>query len=154
VGALSVDGQTAPVPKTLVRPDVHLALDVLVDRPTEITLDAVALADPVSKANDLLVGEVTHSRARVDLGSYTGLDGLRRPDPIDVGERSFETLVSRNIDPSDTCHLVGLLALALLVSWVVTNDHDAPTATNDLALVAYLLDARTNLHVAPVAFYL
>src|SRR3990170_2138905 len=42
------------------------------------------------------------------------------------------------------------LALALLVSWVVANDHDATTATNHLALVADPLDARTNLHVAPV----
>jgi hypothetical protein len=41
---------------------------------------------------------------------------------------------------------VGELALALLVTWVVTNDHDVSVATDDLALVADLLNAGVYLH--------
>ena len=40
------------------------------------------------------------------------------------------------------------LALALLVTWVVADNHDATVTTNDLALVANLLDAWVYLHVS------
>ena len=40
------------------------------------------------------------------------------------------------------------LALALLVTWVLADDHDATVATDDLALVANLLDAWVYLHVS------
>ena len=39
------------------------------------------------------------------------------------------------------------LALALLMTSVLANDHDAAMASDDLALVADLLDARLDLHV-------
>ena len=38
------------------------------------------------------------------------------------------------------------LALTLLVSEIVANDHHATITTNDFALVANLLHARFNLH--------
>jgi hypothetical protein len=40
----------------------------------------------------------------------------------------------------------GVLALALLVTRVLANDHDIAVTANDLALVADLLDAGVNLH--------
>ena len=42
-----------------------------------------------------------------------------------------------------------LLPLALLVTKVVANDHDATITTNDLALVANLLHAWLYLHDIP-----
>jgi len=42
--------------------------------------------------------------------------------------------------------IFGCLALALLVARVFANDHDATVTTNDLALVANLLNAWVNLH--------
>jgi len=41
-----------------------------------------------------------------------------------------------------------VLALALLVTWVLADNHDATVATDDLALVANLLDAWVYLHVS------
>ena len=41
-----------------------------------------------------------------------------------------------------------MLALALFVAWVVADNHDATVATDDLALVADLLDAWVYLHVS------
>src|SRR5215813_8537528 len=43
-------------------------------------------------------------------------------------------------------YVVRRSALALLVTRVVTDDHDAPVAPDDPALVADLLDARLDLH--------
>ncbi len=40
------------------------------------------------------------------------------------------------------------LALALLVTRVLADNHDATVATDDLALVANLLDAWVDLHVS------
>ena len=48
--------------------------------------------------------------------------------------------------------IFGCLALALLVARVLANDHDATVTTNDLALVANLLDAWVNLHVSKFLF--
>ena len=43
------------------------------------------------------------------------------------------------------------LTLALLVTKVLANDHDATLAANDFALIANLLNAWINLHdLAPV----
>jgi hypothetical protein len=47
------------------------------------------------------------------------------------------------------CHLRKFgLALALLVTWVLADDHDSTVAADDLALVANLLDAWVYLHVS------
>jgi hypothetical protein len=43
------------------------------------------------------------------------------------------------------------LALALLVTKVVANDHDATITTNDFALVANLLHAWLNFHDVPLS---
>src|SRR6478672_11283051 len=43
----------------------------------------------------------------------------------------------------------GASALALLVTRVLADHHDATVATNHLALVAHGLDARVDLHVSP-----
>jgi len=44
--------------------------------------------------------------------------------------------------------VVSFSALALLVPGVLADDHHAPVATDDLALLADFLDARAYLHAA------
>jgi hypothetical protein len=67
VRPLAVDRQTAPVPKALVRADLDLALDVLIDLPTKVTLDRVVLTDPVAEPDDFLVRQVSDACAWIDL---------------------------------------------------------------------------------------
>jgi DeoR/GlpR family transcriptional regulator of sugar metabolism len=47
-----------------------------------------------------------------------------------------------------SCGETKALALTLFVARVIADDHDATVATNNLALVADLLDAWVNLHVS------
>jgi hypothetical protein len=47
-----------------------------------------------------------------------------------------------------SCGEAKALALTLFVAWVIADDHDSTVATNNLALVADLLDAWVNLHVS------
>jgi hypothetical protein len=47
-----------------------------------------------------------------------------------------------------SCGGTKALALTLFVARVIADDHDATVATNNLALVANLLDAWVNLHVS------
>jgi hypothetical protein len=46
VGALAVDGQAETVTDPLVGADLHLALDVVRDLATEVTLDMRAMSQP------------------------------------------------------------------------------------------------------------
>src|SRR5919106_29601 len=103
---LPVHRQTTAVPESLVGTDLHLPLDVLVDLAAKVTLDRVLLTDPLTEPDDLLVRQVTHARAGVDLRAHARLESLRGTNPEDIGERSLETLVSRNVDSGDTCHSV------------------------------------------------
>lgn len=48
--------------------------------------------------------------------------------------------------------IFGCLTLALFVTRVLANDHDATVTANDLALVANLLNAWVNLHVSKFLF--
>jgi hypothetical protein len=67
VRPLAVDRQTATVSKALVRADLDLALDVLIDLPAKVTLDRVVLTDPVAESDDFLVSQISHACAWIDL---------------------------------------------------------------------------------------
>src|SRR5918992_2108838 len=103
VGALSVDGQAAPVPQPLIAANLDLALDVLVDRPAKVALDLIAVADPVAHAQHFLVGHVAHSRRRAHARAETGLERARAAEAVDVCERHVEALVTREVDSGDSC---------------------------------------------------
>ena len=60
----------------------------------------------------------------------------------------FSFAMKRKLRWSKTLANSWYLALALFVAWVLADDHDATVTTDDLALVANLLDAWVNLHVS------
>ena len=72
-------------------------------------------------------------------------------DAVKVGESDLDTLVTRKVDAIDTGQRespLSYLALTLLVARVLADYVYLAMATNDLALVAHLLDRRTYLHVS------
>src|SRR2546423_3648163 len=145
-GALPPHREAAAVPEAGVAADLHLPLDVLGDLPAEVTLDLEVGVDPRPQAGDLLLGQVPHPGVGRDLGGRADHLGARQPDPEDVGERDFEPLLARDVDPGDTCHAVFLLALALLVPGVLADDHHHAVAADHLALLTDGFDARPDLH--------
>jgi hypothetical protein len=134
------------MPEASVTAEVHQTLDVHRDLAAEITFDLEVLVDGFADPANLLLVEVFRLLVAGDPG--LGADGLRalRTDSVDVLEGDEEVLPPGEIDAGDTCH-DNLSALSLLVTGIFAkNAHDALTA-HDLALVANLLDAGSNLHL-------
>src|SRR5579862_6003998 len=102
--ALAVNWQTLAVTQTLVAPDLHLALDVLRDLAAQVALDLDVLVDICTKAGDLFLGEIAHSRVARDARRVAHLLRDRATDPVDVGERDLEPLLARNVDAGNTSH--------------------------------------------------
>src|SRR5438105_4477164 len=143
--ALPPHREAPAVAKPGVAADLHLPLDVLGDLPPQVTLDLEVLVDPCPQTGDLFLGEVPHPGVGRDLRRGADLLGPRRPDAEDVGEGDLEPLLPRDVDPGDTCHAVLLLALALLVPGVLTDDHHHAVAPDHLALLTDWFAARPDL---------
>ena len=81
-------------------------------------------------------------------------EGLRHPH-LDLADRAPAFFSGGSLSLEGALvfsYGLGLLALALLVARVLADHHHATVTTNDLALVADLLNARVNLHA--FTFYL
>src|SRR5262249_40555077 len=88
----------------LIRPDLHLALDVRGDLTAQVTLDLEVGVDERAQTRDFVVGEVAHARVAWEVGLLA--DRLRRgsADPVDVRQRDLEPLLTRDVDTGDTSH--------------------------------------------------
>jgi len=134
------------VPNPLVRTDLDLALDVLGDLASQVTLDLVGPVDELADLADLVLGEVAHLRAALD---PRALDDLVRPggsDAVDVAQCDVHALVAREVDAGDPSHAVPPLSLPLLVPWVGADHADHAAPADHLAAIADLLHRRTDLH--------
>jgi hypothetical protein len=140
------------VAQALPAADLHLAADVLLDVAAEVAFDLEVLIDVGADLVDLFVGQITDPGVAIELELVGDLLGGRLTDPEDVGERDLQPLLAGDVYAGDSCHVCLLpalslrSALALLVPGVRADDLDAPVATDHLALLAHLLDARSNLH--------
>src|SRR4051812_44274828 len=139
--------QTTAMADALVGPDLDLAADVGLHLAAQITFDLVVGFDPVTQLDDRVVVEVVHA----DVGAHPGLTqrllSTGTADAVDVGQSDLEPLLARQVDTNKASHLLSRSsALALLVTGVVAQHHDATVPADHLALVADLLDARLDLH--------
>ena len=130
MGSLTPNGQASSVAQSSVAPDVHEHLDVLIHFASQIALDLVLSLDYLAKLDNFGLAEMVGLGASVDTSAATDLEGLRAPDPVDVGERNFDSLLAGQINASDSCHGRFSSALALLVPGVVAN-HSNDAATSD-----------------------
>lgn len=104
VRTLTSDGQASAVSKTAVAADVHQALDVHGPLCSERTLDLETALDLTAQTIHVVVVEIL--RPAIGINSTRGDDLLRPhvPNTVDVRESDFDTLASRQINTSDTCH--------------------------------------------------
>src|SRR5215211_6123653 len=150
--ALTVDGKATAVPQALVAADLDLALDVRRDFAAEVTFDLHVAVDERPQLRDLVLGEVAHARVGRDADAIADPLRGRAADAEDVGERDLQPLLAGDVDSRDSSQLsspaasCSRLALTLLVARVLADDADRAVATDHLALLAHLLDRRTDLH--------
>ena len=130
--------------------DVHQALDV------HRRSRCAARPRPCSRSRCWLRSLPVSSSVRFltrmspdDAGRLQDLARGRPTDAVDVGQRDLDPLVVRQINSCNTCQRIALLRLllTLLVPRIALADHpDHAFATDHLAVLADLLDRRTDLH--------
>ena len=79
--------------------------------PPKIAFDLERI-DQRPELRDFLVGEVTNLLVRIEAEVLADLLSGRLADPVDVGETDLESLLVREVDPRDACHLVLIPAFA------------------------------------------
>jgi hypothetical protein len=147
--------------QTAIASDVHQALDIHRDFPAQVTFDPHLLVDDLADAVDLIVSQIAHSCIWVDIRPLEKLLARMQPNPEDIGQRRLNPLISREINSRNSRHVLsplhprkcGLLALALLVSWVDANHPDHALAPDDLALLATASYRSSYLHLRNQSFF-
>src|SRR5207237_979456 len=70
----------------------------------EVTLGLVVRLDPVTKGDQVVVGELVDPEVATDLRGLQGGEGAGAAHAEDVGEGNLESLVAREVNPDQTCH--------------------------------------------------
>jgi hypothetical protein len=91
---------------TLIGTNLHFAFDVLSNVPAEVTLNLEILLEESADANHLVVGEVTHLGSTLDIEVVAHLMCPGLPDPVDIREGDFQSLLSGKINTYDTSHAI------------------------------------------------
>src|SRR4051794_1646268 len=116
LGPLATNREIPAMAKAAIRPDLLESLHVERDLSAEVALDLVAPVDELTKPVDLLLGEITHPRVRVDVRLRQDLLGRRQAEPEDVGQRNLDPLLTWDVDAGDACHSV-LATPAAACAW-------------------------------------
>src|SRR3954447_15448074 len=111
--ALSVHGQVAAVPHPAPAADFHQPLDVHRDFLAEVSFHATLLFNHPADLPDVVFRQVLDADVGAD--ARRGQDVVRPlpADAVDVGQADFDPLRAREIDTSNTCHML----LILVRSW-------------------------------------
>ena len=104
VGSLATHRKPAAVAKASIAAEVHQALNVHGDIAPEVTLNAVAVRDHLTDANDLLIAELLVGQVGIHLGLLTDLQSRRAADSIDVGQCDPRLLLAWEINSGNTWH--------------------------------------------------
>ena len=149
VGALAVDRKALAVTEAAVAADLHQAGNVLTNLATEVTLGGEVRVDVVANLRHVVLGEVLDAGVGIHASLSADLGSAGLTDAIEIRKTNLNALLAGKVNAVDTCQLrAPLLALTLLVARVLADHVNLAMATNDLALVAHLLDRRTYLHFA------
>jgi hypothetical protein len=132
---------------TAIAADLHEPLNVQVDLAPKVTLDGVLTVDDLANTVDFFLAELPYPGIGIHIGAVQDTSTDRRTNPIDVGQRDENFLVSRDVYAGDASQALLLLnrrpealALLLLVFGIAANDEYYPVATDNLASFAAWLD--------------
>src|SRR4051812_8048138 len=110
MGALAADRKALAVTQTAVAGQVHEPLDVHRGLATKVALDGKVAVDRFADVQDFLIGEVLDPAVGSDPELGRDLLGRGMTNAVDVGQRDFDALVSRDIDAGNACHSVSFFS--------------------------------------------
>jgi hypothetical protein len=83
----------------------HQTLDAGVDFAAQVAFNAIVALDDFAQASRIGFAQVAHTRVRADTRHFQNLLRRRLANTVDVGQRGFNSLVTGQINPGNTCHL-------------------------------------------------
>ena len=106
------------------------------------------MANDLTQLGLVLLGQVLHTDVGADPGLGQDLVGAGAPNAVDISEADLDTLILRQVNAGNTCHISSAppLTLSLLMLGVFANYHDFALALNDFALLAHGLHGRSDFH--------
>jgi hypothetical protein len=136
--------QTAAVPQSPVRSDVHQSLDVHGNFSAEGTFYSVILFDQLPETVYICIAEIFHSKSGVYATLLHNFAGYGATDAKDVGKANFNLFFSWQIYAGNSRHL---LTLPLLVLGISGADDASYAATfYNLAMFTDGFYAASDLH--------
>jgi len=99
------------MPQTPVGTNLAQAGDAGLDHAPKVAFNALS-PDQGPDPTQFGLGQVVDACLRIDVGLTHKLSAGGSPDSIDVGQRNYDRLVSRNVYAGDTCHEFPVLSLA------------------------------------------
>ena len=104
--ALTADRQALAVPQAPIAGQIHQPFDVHRGVAAKIAFDHVLGIDGFADVQHFLVRQVRDALGRIDPQLVCNLAGLEGTDAVNVGQRNNHALVSGDIYPRNTSHLV------------------------------------------------
>jgi hypothetical protein len=141
--------QAAAMTESPVATDIHQTLDVHGRFAAKVALDR-ELGDLIADLFEIAVSQVLDFLGICNVAGFANFASARATNAKNSRQADFSVLMRRNIDASDTCHMLPLnlyqSALTLLVARIRADDTNHALAPDDLAVAANFLDRSRNSH--------
>jgi len=98
MGSLTAHWQSATVANPLEGTDLHLALDVLRDLASQVSLDAIVGLDELANLLDLVVREIPYLGIGIDIERHTRVERPTATHTEDVGQSDLDPLVAGKVN--------------------------------------------------------
>jgi hypothetical protein len=123
-----------------VAADLNQAFDIQIDFATKIALDLILTVDQLAKAINLFLGQIFHSRIRINACSLKDLAARRQPDPINVAQRNFHALFAWDINAGDSSHVFLQLRITRFNTALKREEEGLKRIRPTSPVFAYVLD--------------
>src|ERR671933_2639217 len=102
--ALAVHREIAPVAYATVAADFDQPLNVEGYFAAQLAFDTIVAVDDLAQPGHFLLGQVAHPRVRIDACGREDFLTRGETDAKDIGQADLHTLVTRDVDASNTRH--------------------------------------------------
>gem|GEM_PF-1946756 len=135
---LAADGKPATVTEATVATEIHESFDGQGYVAPEVTLHPITLLDYLTEACQLLVGELVFFATRLNVSSFTNIDGGLATNSVNRCECNPNRLTPWKVNACNACHI--RLPLPLLVTGIFADYANHPTPFDYLAFLTDRLD--------------
>jgi hypothetical protein len=111
MGPLSPHRQTAAMPQAAITTEIHEALDVHRDFTPQIPFDLVFPVDQLANPQNLCVRQIVHATLHGNARLCADFAGRFPPDPVNVSQSDFDTLLTGYVNSGNPSHRASLVAI-------------------------------------------